>query len=347
MSTAFLCELTSLSTPQHIFPEILVIFDMLWSPVARKASIHAIADPTGPSKSQELSKSPVKPADHIGGNPSLDGWHYQCDVSVFAALDLLVVNRVAKVLQLEPATQEDLEAELQAPRVSSSTVVDGERLVVQAKLRRTGQWTPASLRDLVEHGEKRPSALKLLEDTKVRYVLFTSADVSGTLGALQVDALLERPGDDDLPADVFPATHVEAAAGRFAVLAQYNEARVVEKIDAYLLSPLGIPRERHEACREELRKVAMAGMRTGYAWPRGDVEAIIKRHGGSIPSERDRKFVRPQTGATSLPRWTSATPSSSQGRRARARRPWPRPSTSTTVASCLGSATWSLEVLAN
>lgn len=235
----------------------------------------------------------MKSADQLGGNPSLDGWHYQCDVSVFAALDLLVVNRVAKVLQLEPATQEDLEAELQVPRVSSSTVVDGERLVVQAKLRRTGQWTPASLRDLVEHGEKRPSALKLLEDKKVRYVLFTSADLSGTLGALQVDALLERPGDDDLPADVFPATHVAAAAGRFAVLAQYNEARLVEKIDTYLLSPLGIPRERHEACREELRKVAMAGMRTGYAWPRVDVEAIIKRHGGSIPSERDRKFVPP------------------------------------------------------
>lgn len=223
----------------------------------------------------------------------MDGWHYQCDVSVLTALDLLVVNRVAKLLQLEPATQEDLEAELQAPRVSSWTVVDGERLVVQAKLRRTGQWTAASLRDLVEHGKKRPSALKLLEDTKVRYVLFTSADVSGTLGALQVDALLERPGDDDLPATVFPATHVKAAAGRFAVLAQYNEARVVEKIDAYLLSPLGIPRERHEACREELRKVAMAGMRTGYAWPRVDVEAIIKKHGGSIPSERDRKFVPP------------------------------------------------------
>ena len=240
-----------------------------------------------------MSKLPVTPADPAGGNPSLDGWHYQCDVSVFAALDLLVVNRVAKVLQLEPATQEDLEAELQAPRVSSKAVVDGERLIVQAKLRRSGQWTPASLRDLVEHGKTRPSALKLLDDANVRYVLFTSADVSGKLRALQVDALLERPGDDDLPADVFPDSHVKAAAGRFAVLAQYNEARLVEKIDAYLLSPLGIPRERHDDCREELRKVAMAGMRTGHAWSRSDVEAILKRHGASIASERDTQFVRP------------------------------------------------------
>ncbi len=171
----------------------------------------------------------MKAADADGGNPSLDGWFYQCDVSVLAALDLLVVNRVAKVLQLEPASQEDLEAELEAPRVSSSAVVDGVRLVVQAKLRRSGQWTPASLRDLVEHGTKRLSALKLLDDVRVRYVLITSADVSGPLASLQVDDLLEPPSDDELPSSVFPASHVKAAAGRFAVLAQFNAARVAER----------------------------------------------------------------------------------------------------------------------
>lgn len=240
-----------------------------------------------------MSKAPARAADTAGGNPSLDGWHYQCDVSVLAALDLMVVNRVAKVLQLEPANQEDLEAELHAPRVSSWTIVDGERLIVQAKLRRTGQWTAASLKELVEHGKERPTALKLLEGPQVRYVLFTSADLSGRLGALQVDALLERPGAEDLPDNVFPSTHVKAAAGRFAVLAQHNEARVVEKIDSYLLSPLGIAKKRHEACREELRKIAMAGMRSGLAWQRVDVEAVIRKHGGAIPSERDRQFVPP------------------------------------------------------
>lgn len=241
-----------------------------------------------------MSKTTNQTADEdTGGNASLDGWHYQCDVSVMAALDLLVVNRVAKVLQLEPANQEDLEAELQAPRVSSWTVVDGERMVVQAKLRRTGQWTPTALKKLVKHGKKRPSALKLLDDPKVRYVLFTSADVSGKLAALQVDALLERPGDDDLPDTVFPATHVTTAAGRFAVLAQHNEARVIEKIDGYLLSPLGVSKDNLQACRDELRKVAMAGMRTGLAWQRGDVEAIVKKHGGSLPWERDAIFVPP------------------------------------------------------
>lgn len=241
-----------------------------------------------------MTNTSTTPADEdTGGNPSLEGWNYQCDVSVMAALDLLVVNRVAKVLQLEPSNFEDLEAELQAPRVSSWTVVDGERLIVQAKLRRTGPWTPTALKKLVEHGKKRPSALKLLDDSKVRYVLFTSADVSGKLGDLQVDALLERPEDKALPDTVFPDTHVTAAAGRFAVLAQHNETRVLEKIDGYLLSPLGVSKGKLEACREELRKVAMAGMSKGLAWQRVDVEAIVKKHGGSIPSEHDVTFVPP------------------------------------------------------
>lgn len=241
-----------------------------------------------------MSRTPENAlGDSDSGNPSLDGWFYQCDVSVLAALDLLVVNRVAKVLQLEPASQEDLEAELEAPRVSSSAIVDGERLVVQAKLRRSGQWTDATLRNLVAHGTKRPSALNQLSDARVRYILITSADVSGALGCLQVDDFLEAPSGDDLPSAVFPPSHVKSAAGRFAVMAQFNEARVVERIDAHLFSPLCIPKERHDACREELRKVAIAGMRSGLAWNRVDVEVIVKKHGGSIPGERDARFVKP------------------------------------------------------
>lgn len=229
-----------------------------------------------------------------GGNASLDGWFYQCDVSVLAALELMVVNRAAKVLQLEPASQEDLEAQLEAPRAMSSAQVKGVRLIVQAKLRRSGQWTDASLHKLMKHGKQRPSALELLNDERVRYVLVTSADVSGAAAFLQIDEIAEQPPAGDLPSEVFPDTHLQAAAGRVAFLAQYNEKRVAERIDTQLLSPLCVPRPNLVACREELRKVAMAGMRNGYAWPQAEVEAIVKAHGGSIPWERNVQFVPPQ-----------------------------------------------------
>lgn len=92
------------------------------------------------------------------GNPSLDGWFYQCDVSVWAALDLLLVKRLASTVQLEPASQEDIEAELDTPTVTSTIGTDTGLLVVQSKLRRSGPWTPATLKKLVKHGKRRPSA---------------------------------------------------------------------------------------------------------------------------------------------------------------------------------------------
>jgi hypothetical protein len=47
-----------------------------------------------------------------GGGPSLEGYFYQVDVSVWAALDLLLAKKLAQQLVLEPASKEDLEATL-------------------------------------------------------------------------------------------------------------------------------------------------------------------------------------------------------------------------------------------
>ena len=47
------------------------------------------------------------------GRDGLAGYEYQMDVSVWLALDLLVANKLAHELVLEPASQEDLEANLE------------------------------------------------------------------------------------------------------------------------------------------------------------------------------------------------------------------------------------------
>lgn len=227
------------------------------------------------------------------GNPSLDGWFYQCDVSVWAALDLLVVKRVATALQLEPASQEDLEAELDAPIATSNAKIDGETLIIQAKLRRSGQWTPATLRRLVEHGNHRPSALKRLEVKSARYLLATSADVSKELQSLVVEDFIEAPTAFTLPDCVFPPSHVKGAAGRFAILGVHTEQRVKERIDLLLMNPLCVPLGRQEKCREHLRKEAIARMRSGNVWLRAEVEDVVKAFDGTIASEHADEFVEP------------------------------------------------------
>ncbi|MBY5558108.1 hypothetical protein J0664_32565 (plasmid) [Rhizobium leguminosarum] len=45
------------------------------------------------------------------GAYSLAGYDYQIDVSIWLALDLLLANKVAQSIELEPATEEDIEAE--------------------------------------------------------------------------------------------------------------------------------------------------------------------------------------------------------------------------------------------
>lgn len=230
-----------------------------------------------------------------GGNPSLEGWLYQCDVSVFAALDLMLAKRKVKVLRLEPVTsQEDIEGELDQPLASSEATIDGIRLVIQAKLRRTGQWTAAKLKKMVEHGKRRKSANQRIADTRIRYILVTTEGAGPELSDLHVDDLLEQLPAVDLPTTVFPAELARAAAGRFAILDHFTEARVKERINTLLFNPLCVPSDKHDACRAALRQRAWDGMRRGHPWLRSEVEAIIKSFGGSIPSERDVDFVEPK-----------------------------------------------------
>src|SRR5882757_8821665 len=68
-------------------------------------------------------------------------YEYQMDVSVWLALQLIAADKQAHELVLEPATQEDLEGELEdsEPGWATGAVrVKSYRLVVQAKLRRGG-----------------------------------------------------------------------------------------------------------------------------------------------------------------------------------------------------------------
>jgi hypothetical protein len=95
------------------------------------------------------------------GGTSLAGYEYQIDVSVWLALELV----------LEPATQEDLEADLaenEAGRVTSNASLEGHRMIVQAKLRTGDAWTVAGVKALLKHGEIRESAAERLANPGAR-----------------------------------------------------------------------------------------------------------------------------------------------------------------------------------
>lgn len=151
------------------------------------------------------------------GRDGLAGYEYQIDVSVWLALDLLLANKQAHELILEPASQEDLEGELEESepgRVIGELQVKNYRLVVQAKLRTGDAWNVAGIKALLAYGsEKRISAAKRLADPKVRYLLVTSAALNGKATGLRVRNPGAWPKPSEMPASVVSALPNGAACG--------------------------------------------------------------------------------------------------------------------------------------
>jgi hypothetical protein len=234
------------------------------------------------------------------GAPGLEGYVYQLDISVWAALDLLLSKKLAQHITLEPvATKEDLEAELsdEQPGAAQSAVqLPGKRkLVIQVKFKTTGPWEVGGISRLLKHGTRRPSAVEQLSrDPDVHYVLVTSADVSGEARELIITSLGGHPKTNDLPKTI--AKEAPTAGGRIMILPRADREVLAGRIQTLLESSFHVPHTSLEACKAELRVEAFARMQgaSGGIWTRAQLEAIIEKHGGFfMRSAEAATFVKP------------------------------------------------------
>jgi hypothetical protein len=232
------------------------------------------------------------------GSHSMTGYEYQIDVSVWVALDLVLSGEFANEVVLEPATEEDIEADLaetEPGRVVTTAKVEQYRLIVQAKLRSGDAWTVAGLKGLLEHGTNRPSAASRLADQRNRYLLVTSAGVNGGARGVQVRSAGLWPKAADM------ATSIKAAlpagsAGRLAIVGNQDFERLERDIKALLSEKLRVPNARLEACRRKLRDEARARMggAGGGRWTRAELEEVIRAHDGHIASSPELEhYIKP------------------------------------------------------
>jgi hypothetical protein len=233
------------------------------------------------------------------GAASLAGYEYQIDVSVWLALDLILVSRQAQELLLEPASQEDLEADLSDPepgRLVNQVPMSGYTLVVQAKRRGGNAWTPKTLKSLLEHGsDQRVCASKRLEDPDYRYLLVTSAGVNADAQKLSRRRPGMWPGQSALPRVIADGLGHDIS-GRLSVIANQDDERLRGDIDRLLTESCRVPNARLEACRIKLREAARARIACvgGGRWGRQELEDIIRKHDGYLASSPElENYVRP------------------------------------------------------
>ena len=208
-------------------------------------------------------------------------------------------------LVLEPATQEDIEADVaenEPGRITSNANLDGYRLVVQAKLRTGDAWTVAGLNALLKHGEVRESAAKRLLNLNVRYLLVTSAALNGVAREMRVRHVGVWPRAADMPASIrskLPA----GSAGRVAIIGNQDEERLASDIKQLVTESFRVPNARWEECRRALREEARVriGGAGGGRWTRPELERVIRRHDGYIASSPELEhYVHPTNWAELL-----------------------------------------------
>ena len=234
-----------------------------------------------------------------GGQAGLAGYDYQVDVSVWLALCLVLDQRKTSALRLEPESNEDIEATICDEHAPNGTValehLDGYTLVVQAKLRTGDAWTEKGLRKLLGHsGRNRRSAVQRLSSSGVRYLLVTSAGLNGVARCLRMrDTASSWPTElphriDELLGSV--------ANGRVAVIPEFDWDRLSYKTEALLKGLFQVPHLNTTACVQSLRAEARARMRGAGngIWARGDLEKLIREHGGFFASSPElEQFVFP------------------------------------------------------
>lgn len=224
---------------------------------------------------------------------------------MLVALRLMLITKSATRITLEPANNEDLEADLEPTmpgRVQpSANMAEGYKLVVQVKLRNCGPWTIKSFKSLLKQGTARRPARLHLDDPGTRYLLVTNADTTGAARDLRVDAIGEWPEEQIFPPSL-SATLPHAPGGRIAIWGVLTEHLLDLETKEILGSLLRVPQSRQAECRSKLRDEAlqrMRGMSPGV-WTREDLASVIRSCGGYLASAPQLELFVPPANYESL-----------------------------------------------
>lgn len=249
------------------------------------------------------------------GNPSYKGYEYQKVATAWVALTLFFNETpdIANGIIVEPASNEDIEAELKVPpEEATATIVvpQAEQLMIQIKFRGSGYWSSKAFVSLVEDKAKKGAQgpaprLRaknlLLADPARRYVLLTNISVDNSLSEGRIERIDKKPPKSFIPEGVAKGASEKAdLVGRFGVIECLTPQVIAGEIRHVLESAGHVPTPNVEKAVDAIKR-AIEDRLLGLSSPltRNEVLAIIESCGGLPHSDRELSEYVPPTSAQS------------------------------------------------
>tara|TARA_R110002012_G_scaffold256712_1_gene436905 strand:+ start:1813 stop:6096 length:4284 start_codon:yes stop_codon:yes gene_type:complete len=245
------------------------------------------------------------------GNPGYAGYEYQILVTVWVALDLMLAKQATGVINIEPPSDEDIEASVLNPEavsLNAEAKCDNIDLVIQVKTRSGSPWPATAIADILcgEQKTKKGSAktrarpLAMLDASpKRRYVFVTNESSAEALRPHEGEHLFDFPEIEELPPHSrkgYDKTVRADLGPRIVLLTGVTEEALMSRIHLNLEQFAHVAKPKHEACVQELRNEVRARIRGkhGGIWKREELLTVLTRYGGSIAATRDMDhYVRP------------------------------------------------------
>jgi hypothetical protein len=248
------------------------------------------------------------PAEQFDGSHSYQGYEYQILATVWVALELIFRRRFTTSIVIEPASKEDVSADLDVePEEAVSALQVGEsheqHLEIQIKLRRTGHWTPDKFGKLVlgnieksgSRGPKRrnPPIDLLRSSTTNKFILLTNAQVADKLLPYVIEKFGELSDGSIIPGEPHAADSYEVSS-RIGILQQREARRLRLEIDKILMREGHLPLSRCDSCVSQLKEAVRIRLlgQSEQTWTREEIVALMQKAGG-FPELKKSPLVRP------------------------------------------------------
>ena len=231
------------------------------------------------------------------GISAYQGYEYQILATVWIALELIFKYKFCDMIVIEPASGEDIAAELNVDPEKANGKIEvssnEKNFEIQVKLRQSGHWTLSKFRDVIQgkkkkKGDRGPEQRKrpldiLRSSLLTNYVFLTNAQIQSDLHMFEIKRIGEKskavkiPGETELSSDRY-------IAQRIGILSQCEEKRLNLEIDEILRIKGYVPTHKCVDCRNKLKEAVRARLlgQSEPVWTREEIVAEIQKLGGSL-----------------------------------------------------------------